>query len=242
VYYDEIEIVRRLVAQGRFGRVYYAEGDYVHDCNGLWYDESGELTWRGRGYLGVYATHGIGPLLAITGDRVKRVRSTRMPAGIVHPGVKAATMYLLEMETVTGAVFRSRVDTHSPRPHVSTTSFVVQGTAGSYESAQSATDAARIWLQDTHEPTGISGTGTWHPLADFADATIPDRIAEDAPEVGHGTSEYWLLRDFCAALREGGPMPIDIHAAMDMTLPCILARDSADRDGAWIEVPDSREW
>ncbi len=242
VYYDEIEIVRRLVAQGRFGRVYYAEGDYIHDCNGLWFDANGELTWRGRGLLGVYGTHGIGPLLAITGDRVARVRAIAMPAGIVLPDVPVQTMHLLEMETVSGAMFRTRVDTISPRPHVSTTAFVIQGTKGSYESAQSASDVARIWLQDTHEPSGVSGPATWHPLTDLAAEVIPDRLAVDAPEVGHGTSEYWLLRDFCAALRDGGRMPIDIHAALDMTLPCILAMESAAQDGAWVDVPDSREW
>ena len=72
VFYDEIELVKRLNEQGRFGHVYYGEGDYIHDCNGLWFGPDGELTWRGRGRLGVYGTHGIGPLLYITGDRVAR--------------------------------------------------------------------------------------------------------------------------------------------------------------------------
>ena len=71
---------------------------------------------------------------------------------------------------------------------------------------------------------------------------IGDRLAANAPEVGHGSSEYWLLRAFCAALRADGPMPIDIHLAMDMTLPCILAAHSAAQGGARMAVPDSREW
>jgi predicted dehydrogenase len=241
-YYDEIEAVKRLHDEGRFGHVYYGEGDYIHDCNGLWFGPDGELTWRGRGHLGVYGTHGLGPLLYITNDRVARVRATAMRQGIVHADLPVATMHLLEMETAGGRMFRTRVDTVSPRPHVSTTQFSIQGTAGSYESARSGQDVARVWLQDVHEPSGVSGPATWHPLADLMPEVIGDRLAANAPEVGHGSSEYWLLRDFINGLRSGAEMPIDIHRALDMTLPCILARESAANDGAWVEVPDSREW
>jgi len=38
------------------------------------------------------------------------------------------------------------------------------------------------------------------------------------------------------------PNPIDIHAAMDMTLPGLISQQSIKEDGRWIDVPDSREW
>ncbi len=242
VFYDEIEIVKRLHGQGRFGRVYFGEGDYIHDCNGLWFGPDGELTWRGKGHLGVYGTHGLGPLLYITGDRVTEVRCTAIPPGIVHRDVPIATMHLLEMATAGGRTFRTRVDTVSPRPHPSTTYFSIQGTDGSYESARSASDVARIWLRDCHEASCAAASARWHPLADFAAGTIPDRLAAPAVEVGHGTSEYWLLRAFCEAVWAGGPMPIDIHQAMDMSLPCLMAQLSAAEGGGSLAVPDSREW
>jgi predicted dehydrogenase len=241
-FYDEIEIVRRLHQQGRFGRIYYAEGDYIHDCDGLWIGPDGELTWRGRGLLGVYGTHGLGPVLAITGDRVATVRCTIVPAGVVLPNVPIPTMHLLEMTTDSGMVVRTRVDPVSPRPHPTTTYFTIQGTDGSYESARSAQDTGRIWLRDSHGALGVSSHEPWHPIGDLAAEVIPDRLTGDAVEVGHGTSEYWLLREFCAALRAGEPVPIDVHAAMDMTLPCILARESVEAGGAVITVPDSRDW
>ena len=77
-------------------------------------------------------------------------------------------MSLLEMTTAGGRTFRTRVDTMSPRPHVSTTYFSIQGTRGSYESARSAQDVARIWLQDVHEESRVDASALWHPLADFA--------------------------------------------------------------------------
>ena len=71
-----------------------------------------------------------------------------------------------------------------------------------------------------------------------------DRLAAppEARVGGHGTSEYWLLRDFIAAVRGAGPAPIDVHRALDYTLPGICARQSAARGGAPVAVPDPRQW
>ncbi|HET9659722.1 MAG TPA: hypothetical protein VFP05_05295, partial [Thermomicrobiales bacterium] len=57
---------------------------------------------------------------------------------------------------------------------------------------------------------------------------------------GHGRSEYWLLRDFLATLRGDFPNPINVHRAMDYTLPGIVALESALTNGTPITVPDSR--
>src|SRR5699024_8183221 len=35
-YLDEVELTRRMYADGRFGDVYYAEAEYLHDCRDLW--------------------------------------------------------------------------------------------------------------------------------------------------------------------------------------------------------------
>ena len=64
-YMRENMAVLRLVQEGKFGEVYYAEGGYIHDCSDLLVDERGELTWRGqlrhekRGNW--YPTHSLGP-------------------------------------------------------------------------------------------------------------------------------------------------------------------------------------
>ena len=38
------------------------------------------------------------------------------------------------------------------------------------------------------------------------------------------------------------PPPIDIHAAMDMTLPGLVSQDLIRQGDEWLEVPSSREW
>jgi predicted dehydrogenase len=240
VFYDEIELVKRLNDRGRFGTIYYGEGDYIHNCDGLWFDGAGNRTWRGAGELGVYGTHGIGPLLYITGDRVTSVRCTALPAGIVNPDVEFPTMHLVEMTTAGGRTFRSRVDVLSPRPHLSTTAFRIQGTAGSYESATGAGNDASIWLRDVHEPSRVDTPAAWHPLTPFAADLLADRRAAGAIEGGHGTSEYWLIKSVLAAIRTGADCPIDLYRGLDMALPCIVAEAAAASDQA-LPVPDPRQ-
>lgn len=243
-YYDDIELVKRLHDQGHFGDVYYGEGDYVHDCRELFYTPDGELTWRGRGELSVYCTHGLGPLLYITGDRVTEVTALTVPGGKFDPRVTQPTMYLLQMVSAAGRVFRGRVDYISPRPHESTTFFALQGTQGSYESLRGLGDQAKLWLHDQHGPSSFRAPAHWQPLADHAAEVIPDRLAapESAYSGGHGATEYWMIRDFIAALRGERSSPIDVYTGLDYTLPGILAVESAAAGGRPVQVPDPRTW
>lgn len=241
-FYDEIELIKRLADLGRFGHIYYGEGDYTHSLQGLFFNPDGSPTWRGLGGLTVYGSHGLGPLLYITGDRVAQVRCTAVPAGIVDPKLTIPTMHLVDMITESGRVFRTRVDPVSFRPHESTTFFVVQGTHASYESIRGFGDRGKIWFRDTDETVWYDTTGKWHGVDELIPDVIPDRMGAPAIPGGHGTSEYWLLKAFFEALRTGAPMPIDIHRGLDMTVPLVLAFESAARGGIPLTVPDSREW
>ena len=242
IFYDEIEALKGLHDQGRFGRIYYGEGDYIHDCTGLWFDADGNLTWRGAGHIGVYATHGLGPLLYITGDRISEVRCIAMPGRIVDPSLDLPTMHLLELTTEQGRYFRSRVDPVSHRPHPSTTHFTLQGTSGSYESAVDRTDPGRIWIADLHELSRVDSSASWHPLAEMLPELIGERLGVEAIGGGHGTSEYWLLRSVFDAIRSNIESPIEMHRGMDIGLPSVAALESALLGGAPIAVPDSRSW
>jgi predicted dehydrogenase len=243
-YYDEIELIKRMVDEGRFGEVYYGEGDYVHDCRELFYNANGELTWRGRGELSVYITHGLGPLLYITGDRVTQVSATAVPGGKFDPAVTFPTMYLLHMTTAAGRTLRGRVDYVSPRPHASTTFFSLQGTRGSYESLRGFGDQAKIWLEDEHGPSGFNPPAQWHNVEDQAARYLADRRATTPGAIkgGHGMTEYWMLRDFLAAVRGERESPIDVYTGLDYTLPGIYAIESAQQQGAPITVEDPRRW
>ena len=242
-YLDEVELVKRLHDGGRFGQLYYGEGEYLHDCRGIYYTEDGALTWRGKGLLGVYCTHSLGPLLYLSGDRVAHVSALLVPGGKFDPRVTQPTLSLMQMVTTTGVVLRVRVDHVSPRPH-QMFYYALQGTHGSYEAWRGHGDTSKVWLADEHEPSLFDAPAQWHALSEQAPRYIPERLA--APEVarsgGHGSSEYWLLQDFLAAVRGERECPIDVYRGLDYTLPGICAFESAAGLGAPIAVPDPREW
>ena len=242
-YLDEVELLKRMHDERRFGDLYYAEGEYIHDCQGLWFTDDGDLTWRGQGFLGVYGTHSLGPLLYITGDRVARVSALAVPGGEYDPRVTFPTMHLLQMETEGGMTLRVRVDHVSRRPH-QMAYYALQGTRGSYEAWRGFGDQSKVWLEDEHEPSLFRAPAQWHALDDQASRYIGDRL-QAPPEAragGHGTSEYWLLHDFLAACRGERPTPIDVYRGLDYTLPCIYAAASAAAGGAPLAVPDPRTW
>ncbi|MBO0730221.1 MAG: Gfo/Idh/MocA family oxidoreductase [Acidimicrobiaceae bacterium] len=242
-YFDEVELVRRLHQEGAFGDVYYGEGEYVHDCQELWRGPDGGLTWRGRGGLGVYCTHSLGPLLYILGDSVASVSSMDVAGGKFDPEVKIPTMHVLHLQTRGGALLRVRVDHVSPRPH-GMAYYSLQGTQGAYEGARGFGDRPKLWLSSVHEPSRFAVPAEWHSLMDEAPRLIPERLAapEEARSGGHGTSEYWLIPEFLAAVRGERAAPIDVFRALDYTLPGIAALESAKLGGTPVSVPDPRDW
>ena len=242
-YMDEVELLKRMHDDGRFGELYFGEGEYIHDCQGLWFNEDGSLTWRGRGNLGVYGTHSLGPLLYITGDRVVQVSALAVPGGKYDPRVTFPTMHLLQMVTERGLTLRVRVDHISRRPH-QMAYYALQGTRGCYEAWRGFGDQSKVWLEDEHEPSLFHAPAQWHPLDEQAPRYLSDRL-QAPPEArlgGHGTSEYWLLRDFLEACRGERPAPIDVYRGLDYTLPCIYAAESATMGGTPMAVPDPRTW
>jgi predicted dehydrogenase len=244
-YLDEIELVRRLARDGRFGEVYFAEGEYVHDCRDLWVDAEGKPTWRGLGKNavgpGVYCTHSLGPLLFILQDRVVQVSALANESNLVAEGRPGSFNFIMLMRTAGGRTLKVRVDTVSPRPHQAAY-YSLQGTAGAYESWRGLEDEPKIWLSDEHEESHCFESAAWHPLMTYASRYIPERLAvgDEARAGGHGTSEYWMVREFIAAIQRDEPPPIGVHEGLDYTLPGISAVESASAGGEDVTVPDPR--
>lgn len=245
-YRDEIELIRRMVGAGKFGDVYFGEGEYLHDCRGLNRFEDGSLTWRGRDFSGyVYIWHSLRPLLYILDDRTTRVTAmATMQPGRLEGDINIPDNVVSLFQTAGGRVLKIRVDIVSPRPHLMHY-YSLQGTDGSYESTRDFGDPPRIWLEEL-EPAarpGKSGPGVhWHELADFEAEYIPDRVAAraESSKSGHGGSDYWTMKAFVDAFRSGETSPVDVYRALDCSLPGALALESAKQNGAPVEIPDPR--
>lgn len=244
-------VIREMIRAGAFGDVYYAEGEYLHSCRIL-----GEATpWRRQWHSGVngitYGTHSLGPILSwFEGDRVAKVsclgsgRHYKDARG--SPYEQEDTCVMLA-KTVQGRLIKLRLDIISNRTY--NLKYILQGTKAAYDSERTPEESGKIWRTTQDEATffahGEEPAGEWKDIAEYEAEYRPElwtRYGDGADGAGHGGSDYVMMRHYLDALLQGGPMPIGIHEAMDMTLPGLISQQSIARDGAWLEVPDSREW
>lgn len=235
-------ILREMVKRGLFGTTYYAEAEYLHDAK----EYAVKTPWRRKWQLGIegitYGTHSIGPVLQwMPGDRITRVccegTGTHHADMQGKPFCQASSTML--GKTKNDALVKIRVDLLSDRPHAMT-NYQLQGTDGAYESARAQGEKDKVWLRERS-----SGSQEWSYLDELADEFLPERWKDHmqrAESTGHGGSDYFVLLDFVDTIREGCPCPIGIHEAMDMTLPGLCSQESIIRQGAWVDVPDSRTW
>lgn len=230
-YWPFVEEWRGLVSSGRLGEVLYAEGEYVHDIRNMVYDPAtGTRRWRAERAPLHYCSHSLGPLLRILDDRIVRAMGRGEGRRILpEGGVGGIDIQVALFETAKGALIkllRSSVAPREPPLHW----YRLQGSRGFVESGR----------------RGIPGKGLLYVEGEMKEARDIDVLDADpslpaaAREGGHGTAEYGVVRGFLAALESGGKPPIDEAAAMDLTLPGLVAHESALRGGEWMEVPSFR--
>ena len=254
-YYRQNLMVLRMVGQGLFGDLTFAECGYVHDCRDYVFEAGGQLTWRGelaRDHVGnLYPTHALGPVchwLGINrGDRlVSLVASTSAGKGLEHYVAKkfpadhpARKIQFAVGDTTTtlirtaqGAVIDLRYDTASARPHPSTTYFTLQGATASYKDDGTQ---QQIWIEDK------SKGYAWEPLAGYTrefEHPLWQQSGEKASQTGHGGADYFVVAQFVEAIRAGRPAPIDAYDAAAWSCIMPLSAASIRAGGAPQEIPD----
>jgi hypothetical protein len=221
--------------QGLFGKLVYAEYEYVHELCGLQYaylDGSPVLpghsvhNWRSWIDYHYYCTHSLGPVMLITGERPTRVVS--LPAGnrlegfiADDNGIGSANPSLITMSG--GGLVRNLMGGLSHDSHLQR----LWGTRGA--AIQNGAYPLELRL-------GADGAG---PRAEV----VPrwSELGEAARAGGHGGGDFWVLHYFAQQIRGGPPSPWDIYAACDVTIPGLLAYRSAQEGGRTYDVPDFRE-
>lgn len=218
---------RRMVTDGRIGRVIYAEAEYLHDCRAIM-REAGERTWRAAMPPIHYGTHSLGPILSLTGDRC--VSAVGMHTGVnVAPDLGAIDMEVGLYRAASGAVIKILCGfslVREPSFH----SYTVFGTRGCLEKPRNE-EETRAFFEDVPELAGMMRM----PLP-----ASHRRAPAYATQGGHGTSEYFMVNAWVDAVRGRAPCPIDLFTALDYTVPGLCAHLSAEEGGRPVAVPDYR--
>ena len=195
---------------------------------------TGERQWRYERPPITYCTHCTGPLLYLMDDRL--VRGTGIgdshwsePGG----GVGQVDMQVAIFETAKGAVVKflgSQVVAREPY----LVHYCLYGTKGVVENGRSGHERTTGLLYRRDDPSYGEGLA-----AIDCDPSDPEAPVE-ARSGGHGTSEYFLLREFLEALETGRPVSIDARRAFELTVPGLVALESIKRGGVWLDVPQVR--
>lgn len=253
--YDRTTVlISSLVETGQLGQCYYAEGEYLHDVKAL----AVSTPWRRHWQMGIrgltYCTHALGPIMRwFRGDRIVRVCCEDSGSHYLDAEGKgfAGDAAVMLCKTAQGRLIKIRVDLTSNRPYG--LNFELQGTNGVIEVRNGQGDdwgSGRIALGDGDAWRDLSTTLANDEFDEFLPAQYQSGSveAQTALRSGHGGSDYYTTATFIEACQQherGGAVSgevVGIHEACDMTLPGLCSQLSAARGGAWVDVPDSRDW
>lgn len=232
-YFHFIRQWKQWIDGGRLGRIFYAEAEYIHNIQHLLRDpQSGEHHWRIQRPPIYYCTHSLGPLLYLMQDRITRAACLDAGYGIMPDlGPGCLNMEVALFKTEKGAVIkllRSQVAFREPPLHF----YSLYGTQGSLENDRSGhgrTQQGKLYIAGEQSPQ------TGHDVIECPEAD--PGAPPEAYSGGHGTSEYYLVRDFIDAIRQGTRPPIDAITAAEWTAPGLCAHASALQGGEWVDVP-----
>ncbi|MCL2513047.1 MAG: Gfo/Idh/MocA family oxidoreductase [Oscillospiraceae bacterium] len=246
-YIPQNQVIAGMVKDGLFGRLYFGEGEYLHNIRDRLVYPDGKKTWRNWWQCGkrgcFYPTHSVGPVMqwfANGGDKIKSVISLGSGQNVAkETGLRQddTTITLCRLES--GGLVNVRVDCMSNRPH-NLSYYSLQGTNGCYEAPRGLGDDHKVWIND-----GVSDAFSpkWQPLSDYYEKYLPDRFknaTEEQKNTGHWGGDFFLVDDFLEAVKTGAKPAIDIYDACEWTAVGLLSEISATNNGREIMMPDFR--
>jgi predicted dehydrogenase len=246
VFTREFLYVRDLVGRGALGRIQFLRGAHYSDYE-LW------PSWKWSPPMH-YATHAVGPLLAIAGTRVRRVCC--LGSGQMPRRLQGSTKNPFPVETAILELEGSRVAAEVTRSIFRTVrepqeSFSVYGDRASFEWQQLYSDDPVLFRME-HASAGegarfpVVSSARVHP-ADRSDL-LPESIRFTLPEVigeryrsfhpdAFGGALCHLVHEFVRSIVEGRPAAVSAAVAADWTAAGICAHESALQHGFPVEVP-----
>ena len=234
IYLDFIQKWKKYIDDGRIGRIHYAEAEYVHDIRERLYDTGtrpGESYWRTYRPPIHYCTHCLGPLMyLLNGDRVTKATAWGNKATIVEDQTlwpSTIDMQVGLFETKEGRIVKILRSQVTPRQkHIVT--YQVMGTEGFLESGRTAgynTVGTRYFAGSDKRAVPMTCNGT------CLEAPKSLRFG------GHGTSDYFGGQAFLDYLEFGKEPFTTVDRAAELTLPGIIAHETALSGGVWKDVP-----
>jgi len=243
-YNQECIYARNLFRAGGFGELFYSETEYYHqlfnlatvltDKGQLCYGPDRKRSWRWGLPPMLYPTHSTGYLVGVTGERIVKVsclgwRGTR--DDLRNNPIVADNVYKNPFWCEASMMLTNL-------GHMSRTNVFWLCVAGG-ERAQWFGDQATLYMAKggIHGPVEHSRAKGAQPVK------VPEYWKTDMlPEAmrhasGHGGSAVFISAEFINALIEDREPEIDLYESLAMTVPGIVAHQSALKEGEQLAVP-----
>jgi predicted dehydrogenase len=238
-YRQECIFARNLFREGGFGELFYSEVEYYHDVRDitkpgtLGFNPDGSRSWR-WGYPPMwYPTHGLGFLVGVTRERIVKVSCLGWQGN--DPAVRDHPL----RENVYKNPFWSQTSLMlTNRDHICRANefrrCVPYG-----ERAQWFGDKATLYMENwgtNGNVQNVRGKGPGPaPIPQYWKSDmLPEKMRHDS---GHGGSAVFISAEFINALVEDREPAIDLYESLAMTVPGIVAHQSAFKDGQQLAVP-----
>ena len=220
-----VETAVDLQVKGFLGELYLLEAEYVHDIR----DIMALTPWR-RSFVPIkYCTHSLGPLLRLLDEDLVAVSCFDAGSHINKIAGQHDAMVAL-FRTPADAIVRVLVTFINNYPTWGHR-YRLWGTKGYFErtpdSEGEGSGRTVFYSKELYAEERLVELPTHHMR--------PEHFGIEKAR-GHGGADYALLERFLAAVRSGGPSPIDLREALRMTLPGIYAAESAARGGELVEI------
>jgi len=243
-YNQECIYARNLFRAGGFGELFYSETEYYHqlfdlatvltDKGQLCYGPDQKRSWRWGLPPMLYPTHSTGYLVGVTKERITKVSCLGW-----RGNRKDIRENPIVADNVHGNPFwcqASIMATH--QGHMTRTNVFWICVAGG-ERAQWFGDQATLYMSNwgVHGPVEHSRAKGAQPVKApeyWKSDMLPEPMRHPS---GHGGSAVFISAEFINALIEDREPEIDLYESLAMTVPGIVAHQSALKDGEQLNVP-----
>lgn len=225
-YWAFIQAWKSMYDEGKLGQAIYAESEYIHgsDIREKTQADYDPNHWRYYNPPIKYLTHNLGPLLYIMDDECVSV-SCMQPDELYNP-YRPDKNAVAIFKTKKGAVIRILIvfDAFAGFDH----NFAIIGTKGTVE-----TDKTKS-LNDAHSFARFMEVP--ESLNEKIDIPVTLSFADETG-AGHGGADKKMVQAFVKCIVEDTKPPVDVELGIKMTIPGIIAAESAKNGGQLMEIP-----
>jgi len=212
-FHEDLYAMRQIYNAGGFGKLVYAEGEYFHY---MAQPIDSYKDWRVGLPPQWYPTHSNAYYICVTGGRFTEVSCQGMPSRIAH--LQPANNRYHNAFGTEIALFRtsdggmSRMGVSWDSPGYSGEMGRIRGQKGSFYGKYEGLETAPAATRRPPLPPGV-------------------------PAGGHGGSHGYLMNEFVTAILQDRQPLIDIVMALNLTVPGIVAHQSACKGGKLLKIP-----